>query len=110
MPRAGTFRSDRIARQFADRRVSCRRALTKGHAGLVAGALAAAGIGAASAQDATPAASEAGPNDLAGLVSNARISIAELSAHNIHQDQPELVIEAIRHVVEAVRDPGAWTA
>jgi hypothetical protein len=26
------------------------------------------------------------------------------------QDQPELVIEAIRDVVDAVRDPATWTA
>jgi pimeloyl-ACP methyl ester carboxylesterase len=48
--------------------------------------------------------------DLARLVPNARHVVAEQSGHNIHQDQPELVIEAIRQVVEAVRDPSAWTA
>ena len=30
--------------------------------------------------------------------------------HFLQQDQPELVIEAIRQVVEAVRDPGTWAA
>jgi hypothetical protein len=30
------------------------------------------------------------------------------SGHNIHQDQPELVIAAIREVVEAVRNPSTW--
>jgi pimeloyl-ACP methyl ester carboxylesterase len=28
--------------------------------------------------------------------------------HFLQQDRPELVIEAIRQVVEAVRDPGSW--
>ena len=46
--------------------------------------------------------------DLARLVPNARHRIAGASGHDIHQDQPELVIEAIRQVVEAVRDPGNW--
>lgn len=44
------------------------------------------------------------------LVPNARRVIAEQSGHNIHQDQPELVIEAIRQVVDAVRDPSTWTS
>jgi pimeloyl-ACP methyl ester carboxylesterase len=30
--------------------------------------------------------------------------------HFLQQDQPDLVIEAIRQVVEAVRDPGTWAA
>lgn len=47
--------------------------------------------------------------DLVALVPDARYGVAELSGHNIHQDQPELVIEAVRQVVEAVRDPGTWT-
>jgi len=42
-------------------------------------------------------------------VPDAHYGVAELSGHNIHQDQPELVIEAVRQVVEAVRDPGSWT-
>ena len=46
--------------------------------------------------------------DLATLVPNARFGIATESGHNIHQDQPELVIDAIRDVVEAVRDPSSW--
>ena len=36
-------------------------------------------------------------------------AIAAKSGHNIHQDQPELVIAAIREVVEAVRNPSTWT-
>jgi len=49
-------------------------------------------------------------DDLGRLVPGARRGVAAKSGHNIHQDQPELVISAIRQVVEAVRDPGAWTA
>ena len=44
-------------------------------------------------------------NDLALLVPDAKHVIATESGHNIHQDQPELVIEAIRAVVDAVRNP-----
>ena len=44
--------------------------------------------------------------DLATLVPNARFTVASESGHDIHQDQPELVIEAIRQVVAGVRDPG----
>ncbi len=46
--------------------------------------------------------------DLATLVPDARLVIATNSGHNIHQDQPELVIDAIAQVVTAVRDPGTW--
>jgi hypothetical protein len=48
--------------------------------------------------------------EVAHLVPGAKHVIAETSGHNIHQDQPELVIEAIRMVVDAVRDPSTWTA
>jgi pimeloyl-ACP methyl ester carboxylesterase len=48
--------------------------------------------------------------DLATLVPNAHFAIATESGHNIHQDQPELVIDAIRDVVDAVRDPSTWEA
>jgi pimeloyl-ACP methyl ester carboxylesterase len=47
-------------------------------------------------------------DDLATLVPNARHVIAHRSGHDIHQDQPDLVIEEIRRVVDAVRDPDAW--
>ena len=47
--------------------------------------------------------------DLAKLVPNAHYAIATKSGHNIHQDQPELVIATIREVVEAVRNPSTWT-
>ena len=45
---------------------------------------------------------------LATLVPQARFFVAAESAHDIHQDQPELVIEAIRQVVEGVRHPDTW--
>ena len=34
--------------------------------------------------------------------------MASESGHDIHQDQPELVIEAMRQVVEGVRNPDTW--
>ena len=46
--------------------------------------------------------------DLAGLVPGARHIVAEQSGHDIQQSQPDLVVEAIRAVVEAVRDPTTW--
>jgi len=46
--------------------------------------------------------------DVATLVPDARLIVATDSGHNIHQDQPELVIDAIRQVVTAVRDPSTW--
>ena len=48
--------------------------------------------------------------DLASSVPDGRLVIATESGHNIHQDQPDLVIDAIRQVVEAVRDPSSWPA
>ena len=42
--------------------------------------------------------------DLAHLVPDARLIVATESGHNIHQDQPELVIDAIQQVVAAARD------
>jgi pimeloyl-ACP methyl ester carboxylesterase len=50
----------------------------------------------------------AGHADLATLVPQARFFVAAESAHDVHQDQPELVIEAIRQVVEGVRHPDTW--
>jgi pimeloyl-ACP methyl ester carboxylesterase len=49
-------------------------------------------------------------NDQASLVPDAKYVVATESGHNIHQDQPELVIDAIRDVVDAVRDPSTWTS
>jgi pimeloyl-ACP methyl ester carboxylesterase len=46
--------------------------------------------------------------DLATLVPNARLTVATESGHDIHQDQPELVVEAVRQVVAGVRDPDTW--
>jgi CubicO group peptidase (beta-lactamase class C family)/pimeloyl-ACP methyl ester carboxylesterase len=46
--------------------------------------------------------------DLATLVPNARLVVAERSGHYVHQGEPELVVEAIQDVVDAVRDPETW--
>lgn len=50
----------------------------------------------------------AAQEDIATLAPDARLVTAAESGHNIHQDQPELVIDAIAQVVTAVRDPGSW--
>jgi pimeloyl-ACP methyl ester carboxylesterase len=42
------------------------------------------------------------------LVPHARFTVATESGHDIHQDQPEVVIEAIRQVVAGVRHPDTW--
>jgi pimeloyl-ACP methyl ester carboxylesterase len=47
-------------------------------------------------------------DDLAALVPDARLIVAERSAHYIQLDEPGLVIEAVRQVVAAVRDPSTW--
>ncbi len=44
----------------------------------------------------------------AALLPNSRFFLAAGSGHDIHQDQPDLAIEAIRQVVEGVRDPATW--
>ncbi len=46
--------------------------------------------------------------DLSLLVPNARLIVAEESGHFIHLNQPDLVIDAIHDVVNAVRDPSTW--
>lgn len=51
---------------------------------------------------------QAGQNELALLVPGARHVIATNSAHYIQLDEPGLVIDAIRQVVEAVREPTSW--
>ena len=48
--------------------------------------------------------------NIASLVPDSRLIVAEKSGHNIHQDQPKLVIESIRAVVDAVRDPATWSS
>jgi pimeloyl-ACP methyl ester carboxylesterase len=58
--------------------------------------------------DAFEAAWGSAQRGLATVVPSARFFVASESAHNIHQDQPELVIEAIRQVVSGVRDPDTW--
>ena len=45
--------------------------------------------------------------DLASLVPDGRQVVAERSGHYVHQSEPELVVEATRKAVEAVRDPEA---
>jgi pimeloyl-ACP methyl ester carboxylesterase len=45
---------------------------------------------------------------LASLTPDARLVVAEQSGHFIPGEQPDLVIAAIRQVVDAVRNPGAW--
>jgi len=47
---------------------------------------------------------------LASLVPEAQLVVAEESGHFIQLQQPNLVIEAIRQVVDAVRDPDTWAA
>jgi pimeloyl-ACP methyl ester carboxylesterase len=46
--------------------------------------------------------------DLAALVPDGRLVVAEQSGHFIPGDQPEVVIDAIRQVVDVVRDPARW--
>jgi pimeloyl-ACP methyl ester carboxylesterase len=46
--------------------------------------------------------------DLAGLVPGGRLVVAPESGHYIQQSRPDLVVAAIRNVVEAVRDPASW--
>src|SRR4029077_12227375 len=58
--------------------------------------------------DALESVLRAANEDLATLVTNARFFVAKDSGHDIHQDQPELVTEAIRQVVTGVRDPDTW--
>ena len=45
---------------------------------------------------------------LAALTPDARLVVAGESDHDIPGEQPELIIEAIQQVVEAVRDPSTW--
>jgi pimeloyl-ACP methyl ester carboxylesterase len=40
----------------------------------------------------------------------ARLVVAAESGHYVQLDQPELVVDAIRQVVEAARDPAAWAS
>lgn len=47
--------------------------------------------------------------DLASLVPGGRLVVAEQSGHYIQQSEPDLVVEAIHQVVEAVRNPPSWS-
>jgi pimeloyl-ACP methyl ester carboxylesterase len=47
---------------------------------------------------------------LAKLTPNARHKIATKSSHYIQIQEPQLVVDAIKQVVEAVRDPATWTS
>jgi pimeloyl-ACP methyl ester carboxylesterase len=47
---------------------------------------------------------------LATLATDARYWVGATSGHYVQQDQPELVIEAIRQVVTGVREPDTWTS
>jgi pimeloyl-ACP methyl ester carboxylesterase len=58
--------------------------------------------------DTLESALRAANENLAMLVPNARFFVAKDSGHDIHQDQPELMTEAIRQVVTAVRHPDTW--
>jgi pimeloyl-ACP methyl ester carboxylesterase len=46
---------------------------------------------------------------LATLAPNAKQKIATKSSHYIQASEPQLVIDAIKQVVEAVRNPSTWT-
>jgi len=48
-------------------------------------------------------------DELAALTPEARHVVAAKSGHYIQLEQPELVIEAIRQVVEGVRHPDTWS-
>ena len=45
---------------------------------------------------------------VAKLAPNAKHISNTNSGHEIHKEQPQLVIDAIREVVEAVRNPSSW--
>ena len=47
---------------------------------------------------------------LATLAPNTKHKIATKSSHYIQAQEPQLVIDAIKQVVEAVRNPATWTA
>jgi pimeloyl-ACP methyl ester carboxylesterase len=48
-------------------------------------------------------------DELATLAPNAKHKIATKSAHYIQVQEPQLVIDAIKQVVEAVHNPSGWT-
>ena len=56
----------------------------------------------------TDAAQKKAQERLAKLVPNAKHISNTNSGHEIHKEQPQLVINSIREVVEAVRNPSSW--
>ena len=50
-----------------------------------------------------------GQDALATLTPNAKHTIATKSSHYIQIQEPQLVIDAIKQVVEAIRNPSVWT-
>ncbi len=56
----------------------------------------------------TDAAQKQAQEQLAELVPNAKHITNTNSGHEIHKEQPQLVIDAIREVVDAGRDPRSW--
>ena len=56
----------------------------------------------------TDAAQKSAQERLAKLVPNAKHISNTNSGHEIHKEQPQLVINSIREVVEAVRNPSSW--
>jgi pimeloyl-ACP methyl ester carboxylesterase len=56
----------------------------------------------------TDAAQKQAQDRLARLVPNAKHITSTNSGHEIHKEQPELVTDAIRKAVEAVRNPSSW--
>jgi hypothetical protein len=49
-------------------------------------------------------------DSLATLAPNAKHKIATKSSHYIQAQEPQMVIDAIKQVVESVRNPTTWTA
>jgi pimeloyl-ACP methyl ester carboxylesterase len=49
-----------------------------------------------------------GQDRLVRLEPDARHVVAEKSDHYVQISQPQLVVDAIRAVVDAVRDPSSW--
>jgi pimeloyl-ACP methyl ester carboxylesterase len=60
-------------------------------------------------QEAFETAWRQGQDQLASLLPDARHAIAQESDHYIQIEQPDLVIDAVREVVDAVRNPSRWS-
>lgn len=65
-------------------------------------------VPAAFSADAFEAAWRKGQDELAALEPGAKLIVATESDHYIQIEQPDLVIDAVRQVVDAVRDPASW--